>query len=282
VTARAQCDWISAPGTTLEVGAQFALIGGTPMGFDGYFAFNGEVSVGPVAVREMRLIAGFGTDGDTVSPKVWAYIGGKARGLYGGYESAVGVFLGRTCDDEILKMIDPFIELALTESRVNRMEPITGVYFYGEAWFPLNEVFGIPSTCMLTLKAGAGSGFFAFIGKREGSAEDAVFVGCKQLYGVEGVVLCALRARGTMSILGALAVNIPPVEFPFIGKLPKDGIIGLAKSVANRLIGGSYVIRGEGEFELRFGYCPLCVDISRSIGLTWTISYPKASLGIDF
>lgn len=280
VTARAQCDWISAPGTTLEVGAQFALIGGTPMGFDGYFAFSGEVSVGPVTVREMRLMAGFGTNGDTVSPKVWAYIGGKARGLYGGYESAVGVFLGRTCDVEVLRMIDPFIELALTESRVNLSEPITGVYFYGEAWFPLNEVFGIPSTCMLTLKAGAGSGFFAFIGKREGSAEDAVFVGCKQLYGVEGVVLCALRARGTMSILGAVAVNLP--QLPIIGDPPEDGIIGLAKSIAGSLIGATYVLRGEGEFELRFGYCPLCVDVSRSIGLTWTITYPKASLGIDF
>lgn len=79
-----------------------------------------------------------------------------------------GIFLGRTCGVGVLSMIDPSVGLALTESRVNTLEPITGVYFYGESWFPLNEVFGIPSSCMLTLKGGAGSGFFAFIGKREG------------------------------------------------------------------------------------------------------------------
>jgi hypothetical protein len=280
VTARAQCDWISTAGTTLEVGARFSLINGDPMGFDGYFAFSGEVSVGPVTVREMRLMAGFGTNGAPVDPKVWAYIGGKARGLYGGYESAVGVFLGRTCDIEVLKMVDPFIGQALTASRVNPLEPITGVYLYGEAWFPLNEVFGIPSTCLLTLKAGAGSGFFAFIGKREGSETDAVFIGCKQLYGVEGTVLCALRARGTMSVLGALAVNIP--DLPIIGSPPEDGVVGLAKNIANSLLGGTYVLRGEGELELRFGYCPLCVDVGRRIGLRWTMSPPKATLGIDF
>ncbi len=180
-------------------------------------------------------------------------------------------------------MIDPSVGLALTESRVNTSEPITGVYFYGESWFPLNEVFGIPSTCLLTLKGGAGSGFFAFIGKREGVETDAVFIGCKQLYGVEGTVLCALEARGTMTIFGALAIN--PVDLPLIplaGSPPEDGIFGLAKSIADSLINGTYVIRGEGTFDLEFGWCPACVSLSRSIGLTWTMSPPKASLGVSF
>ncbi len=280
VNARAECDWISAAGTIVEVGTQFSLINGNLMGLDGYFAFSGDVSVGPVSVQEFRLAAGFGTDGAAVNPKVWAYLGGKARGLYGGYEAAAGIFLGRTCGVGVLSMIDPSVGLALTESRVNTLEPITGVYFYGESWFPLNEVFGIPSSCMLTLKGGAGSGFFAFIGKREGEETDAVFIGCKQLYGVEGTVLCALTARGTMTIFGALAVNLG--ELPLIGSPPEDGIFGLANSIADSLIGGTYVIRGEGTFSIQLGWCPTCVKLSRSIGLTWTMSWPKAKLGIDF
>ena len=280
VDARAECDWVGADGTILEVGAKFSLLDGDPVGFDGYFAFTGDVSVGPVTVNQMRLMAGFGTNGAPVDPVVWAYIGGKARGLYGGYEAAVGVFLGRTCNTDVLRMVDSSVGLALDESRVAPGEPITGVYFYGESWFPLNEVFGIPSTCMLTLKGGAGSGFFAFIGKREGTAEDAVFIGCKQLYGVEGTVLCALTARGTMSIFGALALDIPAL--PLIGSPPEDGLFGMADSIASSLYGGTYVIRGEGTFDLEFGWCPICVELSRTIGLTWTMAPPKAKLGISF
>lgn len=80
--------------------------------------------------------------------------------------------------------------------------------------------------------------------------------------------------------LGALAVNLG--ELPLIGSPPEDGIFGLANSIADSLIGGTYVIRGEGAFSLEFGWCPVCVELSRSIGLTWTMSFPEASLGIDF
>lgn len=93
-------------------------------------------------------------------------------------------------------------------------------------------------------------------------------------------MLCALTARGTMTIFGALAVNLG--ELPLIGSPPEDGIFGLANSIADSLIGGTYVIRGEGTFSIQLGCMPTCVKLSRSIGLTWTMSWPKAKLGIDF
>lgn len=278
VKANAECDWIGKAGTVVGVGAKFALLGGEPVGFDGYFDFKGEVTVGPITVNEFRLVAGFGTAG--VAANTWAYVGGKAQGRFGAYEAAAGIFLGRTCDVEILRMVDPSVSLSLKEARVDTREPITGVYFYGEGWMPLNEVFGIPSTCLLTLKGGSGSGFFAFIGKREPSGKDAVFLGCKQLYGVEGTVLCALTARGTMTVFGAAALDIP--KLPFVGAPANEGLFGMASSAVDSVIGGTYVIQGTGTFSVQFGYCPLCVTASRTIGLTWTIAPPRASLGVDF
>lgn len=95
VNARAEWDWISAAGTIVEVGTQFSLINGSLMGLDGYFAFSGDVSVGPV----------FGAG---VPPCGWiwhGWSGGESEGvglsgrqgigLYGGYEAAAGIFFGK-------------------------------------------------------------------------------------------------------------------------------------------------------------------------------------------
>jgi hypothetical protein len=169
------------------------------------------------------------------------------------------------------------VEVSLSKAGWEPGNPVTGVYFYGEAWFPLNEVFGIPSTCLLTLKAGGGSGFFGFVSKANvsGQPTDRLFVGCKQAYGVEGTVLCALEARGTITLLGSVAINLP--DFLTATETPKS----IFEQVADPdiILGGSYIIRGDADFSLTFGYCPACMELSKHLGVTWKL--PK-SLSFDF
>jgi hypothetical protein len=149
--------------------------------------------------------------------------------------------------------------------------PITGVYFYGEAWIPVNEVFGIPSTCLFTVRAGAGAGFFAFVSDSKDS-----FIGCKQMFGVEGRLLCIFGISGKMSIIGAVAS----------GGAPPTGASadnGLYKQADNPVPppGTAFILRGDGEFAAELGICPFCVELSKSISLTWTIGGPNEGMDIE-
>lgn len=277
IDAQAECNWCgAAERTVVGIGSKFTLLGGVPVGFDGHFDFKGNVTIGPVAVKEISLFAGFGSLG--APENTWAYLGGSGRGEYGGHEAAAGIFLGRTCSSDVLKMVDPTAELALMQSGWAAGTPVTGVYLYGEAWFPLNEVFGIPSSCLLTLKAGAGSGFFGFIGETNeaGVRKERLFVGCKQLYGVEGTILCALKARGTILVFGSVALDLPPF---LAGENQERKNIFEQVVNPDLILHGSYLIRGDASFSVRFGICPICKDVSKSLGVTWKL--PK-SLSFDF
>lgn len=271
IDARAECDWINTEPTIVEVGAKFSLQGGTPIGFDGYFALQGEITLGPIVVNEARFVAGFGGftgPGGTH----WAYVGAKIRGKFNAYEAAVGLFLGRTCDANVIRMIDPEVGNALIKSKVAGTGPVTGVYFYGEAWIPINEVYGIPSTCLFTVRAGAGAGFFAFIADTGGA-----FIGCKQFFGVEGELLCIFSIRGEMSILGALATAGDP---PRTGSAPEDGLYQRADDPTPPE-GSSFILRGAGKFSAELGVCPFCLELTKSITLTWTIGGPNAGMDIE-
>lgn len=271
IDARAECEWINTTPTIVEIGAKFSLQNGDPVGFDGYFAIAGEIRLGPVVVNEARFLAGFG---EFTGPggTHWGYVGAKIRGRFEAYEAAVGVFFGRTCDVEVIKMIDPQVGKALTDSKVGGGGAVTGVYFYGEAWIPINEVFGIPSTCLFTVRAGAGAGFFAFIGDDSSS-----YIGCKQMFGVEGRLLCIFGISGKMTIIGAVAsVAAPPT-----GASAQNGLFNAAKGPPADT-SSSFILRGDGEFAAELGVCPFCIELSKSVGLTWTIGGENDGMEIEF
>ncbi len=277
VDAQAQCDWIGTAGTTVGVGAKFSLQDGSPVGFDGSFDLRGEIALGPVVVKEARLIAGFGS---TTGPggTTWAYVGAKVRGSFNAYEAAVGMFLGRCCTVEPIALIDPEVAKALGKSNINPNKPITGVYFYGEAWIPLNEVYGIPSTCLFTVRAGAGAGFFAFVGTDlTTGGEGAAFIGCKQFFGVEGTFLCIFSIHGEMTIIGAVSTPGAP---PPPGAAPGDGLFARAQGPPPA--GAAFILYGQGKFSAQLGACPFCLKVSKSVGLIWSIGGPDPGLEIDF
>jgi hypothetical protein len=273
IDARAECDWINTEPTIVEVGAKFSLQNGEPVGFDGYFAIQGEITLGPVVVNEARFLAGFGGFSGPGGSN-WGYVGAKIRGRFNAYEAAVGVFFGRTCDSGVIRTIDPQVGDALTKSKVGGAGPITGVYFYGEAWIPVNEVFGIPSTCLFTVRAGAGAGFFAFVSDPADGGR--AFIGCKQMFGVEGRLLCIFGISGKMSILGAVATGgAPPTGAP-----ASDGLYKQADNPVPAP-GTAFILRGDGEFAAELGICPFCVELSKSISLTWTIGGPDDGMDIE-
>lgn len=272
IDARAECEWIGSAGTVVEVGAKFSLQDGRPIGFDGYFGLLGEIRLGPVVVNEARLMAGFGGFvGPGGERNHWGYVGAKVRGRFNAYEAGVGMFLGRTCDAAVIRMIDPDVGTVLEKAVGRDSGPMTGVYFYGEAWIPINEVFGIPSTCLFTVRATAGAGFFGFI-----HDNGAATIGCKQKYGADGRLLCLLGISGEMRIIGALTTAGQPT--PATGAGGDAGLFRRADQPDTSQ--GSFVLFGAGEFAAELGICPFCLELSKSVGLIWTIGGPNA--GLDF
>jgi len=274
IDARAECEWIGAAGTVVEVGAKFSLQDGKPIGFDGYFGLQGEIQLGPVVVSEARLMAGFGgfkSPGGNVNH--WAYIGAKVRGRFNAYEAAVGLFFGRTCDAAVIRMIDPDVATVLQKAVGRDSGPMTGVYFFGEAWIPINEVFGIPSTCLFTVRATAGAGFFGFV-----HDNGATTIGCKQKYGADGRLLCIFGISGEMTIIGALTTAGQPT--PTTGASSNNGLFSRADNPDTSA--GSFVLFGSGEFAAELGICPFCIELSKSVDLIWTIGGPNAGLDIEF
>jgi hypothetical protein len=109
--------------------------------------------------------------------------------------------------------------------------PFTGVYFYGEVWVPLAQtILGIPSTCMFDISAGAGAGFGAF-------AEGPTFV-AKMLFGLSGQISCMLDIKGTVVLAG---------------KANPDG----------------FALSGRGTLDVKVGPCPVCVDPSIDLFMTY-------------
>jgi hypothetical protein len=271
IDARAECDWINTKPTIIEVGAKFSLQNGKPVGFDGYFALQGEITLTPVIVKEARFLAGFG---GFEGGAHWGYVGAKIRGEFKGYEAAVGLFFGRACTTEPVLMVDPQVGKALQDSKVGANSPITGVYFYGEAWIPINEVYGIPSTCLFTVRAGAGAGFFAFVSDPPDGGR--AFIGCKQMFGVEGRLLCIFSISGKMTIIGAIATGGAPPT----GASADQGLYNRAQGPPADT-SSSFILRGDGEFSAELGICPFCVELSKSVGLTWIIGGPNAGMDIE-
>jgi hypothetical protein len=288
VDANAEISWIGE-GIRAEVGSKITLQNDPPSnpkaplvvrGFDGYFGLTGQIGIGPVVVTEVRLAAGMGSiavgGGKT---KDWAYIAAKARGRMNAYEVAAGLFFGRTCDLKVIADIDAEVGKALSKASpsLEGTLPLTGVYAYGEGWIPLNEVFGIPSTCLFTIRVGGGAGFFAFV-----NDEGRILVGAKQFFGVEGTLLCIFSIRGELKLVGLVDVpGTPSVANGGLGSDPKNGGL-LDRADRPAPAGASLTLFGDGFVQGRFGPCPFCLKISKSLGIMLRVGGDDPGMEIDF
>lgn len=227
---RVPLEWIS-PGLSASVGVKFTLLGSEPMGVGGFFDMTGgPLTFEAFKINDMNAALAFGAKhGDPT--KAENYLAASTGISIGEWDLSGGLFFGRTCT------LDPILLIDSEVASVLGSPPFTGAYVYGEAHLPLNELLGIPSSCMLVLKYGVGAGVFVFA---EGPTFGGKFTG-----EISGEALCVLSISGRMSLIGlkqGLSLE-SPMRFKGIG-----------------------TVKGKA------GTCPFCVKFKKSIGVTFEVS----------
>ena len=236
--------WKAGPNLTADLGVKFTLEGtptaAYPVNFGGYIKVTGGLNFAIIEIKELALAVAVGTKEFFVSA--------GARAKINGWEFAGGFFAGKACT------LDPILLWAPDARQViGRAEPppppvpagfddsFLGVYFYAEGWIPINELFGIPSSCVLAIRVGAGMGFFVNLAGAEPE------IGAKFLLGLDGDLICILGIHAEFILRGRKR----GLDFS------TDGL---------RLV-------GEGSLCLEIGPCPFCIEICAGL----TIIYEDGS-----
>ncbi len=229
--------------------------GGLPMGFDGALGIKGTFGAGGMNFTDPKVIVG-------ASPNQ-IYAGFALRAEFQGKEVAAKALLGRICEIGTLTQINDGAGTLMTKL-VNDVKPptelptapYTGGSLYAEGWMPLNELIGIPTTCMLNLRAGAGVGMSVF--KPSGSS--SILIGSQQFLGLTGQVLCTITVKGSLELnFGAYV----PLSAP-----------------------GSSVLKltGVGNVSAKVGISPLDYTFSKSLGVKgdYNMGTGAKSFSVDF
>jgi hypothetical protein len=209
-------EWLF-PGVSLNISAKFVMSGGAGfplLGMGGGIDLVGEISFADsIVIHQLGASVMFG--------KFENYISAGVQLEVQGFQGGGGIFFGRACS------LDPFF-WDETVAAVIGDPPFTGFYGYGEFWIPINQLIGIPSTCLFNLSAGVGAGAGVF-------AEGPTVFG-KMFLGVSGDLLCIISITGEISLVGVARPS------------------GLS-------------LAGEGRFSVELGYCPLCLKIDKTARL---------------
>lgn len=219
-------DWIGS-GIRMDVSTSFTFDDSGPRGFGGSFEMtSGSIDFEAFAIEEMGAASAFGEDEN--------YLACKARVRMRDYTMAGGLFFGKACK------IDPIaIAHEETAELLYDGNSFTGALVYGYAAMPLNEMLGIPSSCMLRITAGIGAGAFFFF-------EGPTFGGTMDI-DESGEALCVVSVGGRVSMVGAK-------------------------------VGNDLRFQGKGRLKGKAGCCPFCVKFSKTVKFEfvnkrWKIDY---------
>ncbi|MBS0659086.1 MAG: hypothetical protein JSR82_12665 [Verrucomicrobia bacterium] len=242
LNASAPFPFFGATNATMQAGARFTFAdNGLLLGLGGNFGVLGDVQIGGVKLRELKFLFAFGASDN--------YLGCSARAAFQGYEFAGAFFLGTACGPEALTLLDPDVGLALADAGVGAGSRITGVYIYAEGWMPLNNLIGIPDSCLFSLRAGAGVGPFGFL--IDGPTGPSFALGSKLFFGITADILCLAHAEANITLVGSLKIPLSNLQ-------PERGTQSGSQGLALRL-------RGRGEFEVEVGPCPFCISFSKEV-----------------
>jgi len=162
---------------------------GIPAGMAGSIELTeGRIRFEAMEIVELGAAAAFGLTEN--------YLAAKAGVLFNGDPMFGGVFFGRTCSLDPLRLVDPEVSSILPPPSPT----FTGIYTYGEAFIPIINV-----GCLFKVSASAGVGIFAF-------TEDAT-IGGKMKVGADARAICAVNIGGDLTLIGAKAGN----DFRFFG-----------------------------------------------------------------
>ncbi|MES2598690.1 MAG: hypothetical protein V4662_25375 [Verrucomicrobiota bacterium] len=165
-------------GVRADMSVKFGLTGNVPSSMGGAFEMTeGKINYETFEIYKLAASVMFGTGEN--------YIAAAIGMRFGEYDVAGGVFFGRSCDLEPLKLIDRLVaDVVPTTS-------ITGIYAYGEGTFP---IFGT-GTCFFNISAKAGAGVFYF--------QEGPTYGGRMTLGVFGEALCAVEVGAEISLAGS-------------------------------------------------------------------------------
>lgn len=165
-------------GVRADMSVKFGLTGNVPSSMGGAFEMTeGKISFETFEIYKLAASVMFGTDEN--------YIAAAIGMRFGEFDVAGGVFFGRSCDLEPLKLIDPLV------ADVVPTATITGIYAYGEGTFP---IFGT-GTCFFNISAKAGAGVFYF--------QEGPTYGGRMTLGIFGEALCAVEVGAEISLAGS-------------------------------------------------------------------------------
>jgi hypothetical protein len=219
-----QVGWIS-PELRASIGTKFTFDEGDnfPLrGLGGSFELTGKLDYEAFAINFLGASMALGQDEN--------FLSGAAGMRVNKYDVFGGIYFGRTCTLDPIRLWDPEVASLLGTP------PFTGIYAYGEGWIPVNELIGIPASCLFNISAGLGLGAGVFL-------EGPTFV-AKMKAGVSGEALCMVCIKGELvgtGVLEGVDVNV------------LDGLTVKAKGT----VGG------------KFGPCPFCLKLEQSVGLTF-------------
>jgi hypothetical protein len=175
-------EWIS-PDLRADVAAKFSFQTGPfkPLGMAGSFNVTGGLDFESFEIYKLGAAVAFGLNEN--------YLAALAGIRVQSYDLSGGIFFGRTCTLDPIKMIDPDVASVLGNP------PFTGAYLYGEGWIPISEaLLGIPASCLFNISAGIGAGAFFFI-------EGPTYGGIMKA-GVLGEALCIVTIKGEVKMIG--------------------------------------------------------------------------------
>jgi len=225
--------WKAGPSLIADLGVKFTLEGtessAVPVNFGGYVKVTGGLDFAVLKIKQIALAVAVG--------KKEIFLSAGARVEVSGWEFAGGFFAGKACSLEPILLWAPDARQVIGRAADAADQSFLGVYFYAEGWIPLNELLGIPSSCLLSIKVGAGMGFFVNLAGAEPE------IGAKFLLGLDGDIICLIGFHA---------------EFILRGR--KRGLDFSTDGLR---------MTGEGSLCVEIGPCPFCVDICASLTLIY-------------
>lgn len=243
---------LSGSPTTLEAALKVSLdSSGVPVGLAGRFGIDGELDFQGLKITKLELGAGFGAND--------AYLYGKAAGKSDVADLDAAVFLGKTCDPDVLTRTDPSVGATLTRAGQaspgsdfglpSSANPLYGIYAYGAGAISVNSLIGIPPSCFLNIKAGAGSGYGVFY---RGNSLAPVM---RQTFSISGEVLCICDIGATLDMTAAVV----------IAKLPGQSVFDALK---NATLAG----QASANFTIEVGIDPFSVEFDKTFTLYFILN----------
>ncbi|MCC5838693.1 MAG: hypothetical protein JJT96_01105 [Opitutales bacterium] len=171
------------------------LVDGDVRGMGGGFSWKGSLELGPMKLEKLAAACSFGDFEN--------FFAASVAGKFDKTKVEIGLFAGKTCTLDPLKMIDKKITELLTGPA------FTGFYVYAEGWVPIYD-FG----CLFNVSIGVGAGILY--------DEVAPVWGGKLMGGIKAQAVCLLTVKGSLT----LAFLSEAGEFNFSGLLDVSAELG--------------------------------------------------------